>query len=73
MKVEELEKYMKVTADEGFFLTNFNEELDDIEIYSSCKIMFVPKFVDLTQYREITDEENDKYIEEKLNKIEKLN
>ena len=76
MLIEETDKFLKITAEEGFFLTEFNEEVDDILHFSSCKIMFSPLNYDVTNIREITAEENDLYLklqEEKINDIQNEN
>lgn len=62
MKIETLEKYIKVTANEGFYITDYKDG-DDILSYSSFKIMFAPLNSDLTNLREITEEENNRYVE----------
>jgi hypothetical protein len=71
MKVETLEKYIKVTADEGFYISDYKEG-DDILSYSSSKVMFAPLGTDLSNLREITEEENKRYSELQESKLREL-
>lgn len=68
MKVETLEKYIKVTAEEGFYISDYKEG-DDILTFSSSKLMFAPLGTDLSNLREITEEENNRYNELQIEKI----
>ena len=65
MKIEQFDNYIKITADYGCFITSYKEGYD-ILTYSSCKIMYAPKTVFLGDLRDITDEMDAKYNEEKL-------
>jgi hypothetical protein len=60
MKIETLEKYIKVTAEEGFYISDYKEG-DDILNFSSFKEMYAPLYTDLSNLREITEEENNIY------------
>jgi hypothetical protein len=71
MKVETLEKYIKVTADEGFYISEYKEG-DDILTFSSSKLMFAPLGTDLSNLREITEEENNRYSELQELKLREL-
>ena len=62
MKIENFEQYIKVTADEGLYISDYKEG-DDILSYSSFKIMYAPLNTDLTNLREISEEENNRYTE----------
>ncbi len=64
MKTEQFDKYIKITADEGYVITNYKEG-DDILTYSSCRIMYAPKTAFLGDLRDITDEMDAKYNEER--------
>lgn len=68
MKVETLEKYIKVTAEEGFYISDYKEG-DDILTFSSSKLMFAPLGTDLSNLREITEEENNRLSELQIEKI----
>lgn len=68
MKVETLEKYIKVTAEEGFYISDYKEG-DDILTFSSSVLMFAPLGTDLSNLREITEEENNRYNELQIEKI----
>lgn len=59
MKIETLEKFIKITAEDGMFLTSYKD--GDILNFNSCRIMYCPKTLDLSDLREITEEENNKY------------
>jgi hypothetical protein len=61
MKIETFEQYIKVTANEGFYITSYKEG-DDITTYTSSVIMFAPLNTDLSELREISEEENNKYV-----------
>lgn len=73
MKIETLEKFIKITVEDGMFLTSYKDG-DDILTYSSCRIMITPLTADLNNVREITETENNTYmelLEEETNKREK--
>lgn len=70
MNIERNEKYIKVTAEDGYFLTNYQD--GDILNFNSCRIMYCPKTVDLSDLREITEEENNKYNELKEEKEKEI-
>lgn len=67
MKIEQFENYIKITADDGCVITNYKDG-DDILNFNFCRIMFCPKTVDLTDLREITEEENKIYNDIKEDK-----
>lgn len=71
MKIEKLEKFLKVSAEEGKYITNFVEG-DDIINYTSFRVMFAPFNIDLTPYREITEEEHEKYSMEQVEKLKSM-
>lgn len=68
MKVETLEKYIKVTAEEGFYISDYKEG-DDILTFSSSVLMFAPLGTDLSNLTEITEEENNRLSELQIEKI----
>lgn len=65
MKTEQFDNYIKITADDGCVLTNYKES-EDILTYTSCRIMYAPKTAFLGDLRDITDEVDAKYNEEKI-------
>ena len=65
MKTEQFDNYIKITADEGYVITNYKEG-DDILAYSSCRIMYAPKTAFLGDLRDINDEMDAKYNEERI-------
>ena len=71
MKVEKLEKYTKVEPEEGMVLTTFKDG-DNILDYTSATKMFAPHSINLDEYREISIEEDEKYIKEQLEEIQRL-
>lgn len=71
MKIEKLEKFLKVSAEEGMYITSFVDGNNIID-YTSFRILFAPFNIDLTPYREITEEENEKYSMEQLEKIKEM-
>jgi hypothetical protein len=62
MVINKKEKYISVKADEGMVLTSFNAETDDIKNYTFFRSMVAPLNVDLSIYKEITEEENDEFL-----------
>ena len=64
MKTEQFDNYIKITADDGCVITSYKEG-DDILTYSSCRIMYAPKTAFLGDLRDINDEMDAKYNEEK--------
>lgn len=64
MKTEQFDNYIKITADEGYVITNYKEG-DDILTYSSCRVMYAPKTAFLGDLRDINDEMDAKYNEER--------
>ena len=71
MKIETLEKYIKVTADEGLYISDYKEG-DDIINFNSFKIMFAPLGTDLSNLNEITEEENNRLNELQILKQKEL-
>lgn len=71
MKITTFEEYIKVTAEEGFYISSYKEDTDILS-YSSCKIMFAPLGTDLSNLREITEEENDRYMELQLIRLNEI-
>lgn len=71
MKIENFEQYIKVTADEGLYISDYKEG-DDIINFNSFKIMFAPLGTDLSNLREITEEENNRYSELQELKLREL-
>lgn len=65
MKTEQFDNYIKITADDNCVITSYKEG-DDILTYSSCRIMYAPKTAFLGDLRDITDEMDAKYNEEKI-------
>jgi hypothetical protein len=62
--VEYNDKYNfnKLTCTEGHYITDWVEG-DDIKKYSSSQLMFTPAAVDVTKYRCVTEEENERLME----------
>ena len=71
MKVETLEKYIKVTAEDGFYISEYKEG-DDILTFSSSKLMFAPLGTDLSNLKEITEEENNRLSELQIDRLREL-
>ena len=71
MKTEQFDNYIKITADEGYVITNYKEG-DDILTYSSCRIMYAPKTAFLGDLRDITNEMDAKYNEERIIKEKEI-
>lgn len=60
MKIEHLEKFIRVIAEDGQYITSFKEG-DDIWTYTSSRIIYAPLNADLSNLRDITAEENNNY------------
>ena len=65
MKTGQFDNYIKITADDGCVITSYKEG-DDILTYTSCRIMYAPKTAFLGDLRDINDEMDAKYNEEKI-------
>lgn len=57
-------KFKEVKSENGKYITNFKEG-DDIKTYSASTILICPISADLTEYREIDEEQHQKYLEAK--------
>lgn len=67
MKKYNYTNYMKIEADDGHYLTSYNDE-QDIRMFFSSRICICP--IGKSDVREITEEENNHYLklqEEALN------
>ena len=65
MKIETTDKYIKVIAEDGGYLTSYKDG-DDIWTYTSSRIIFAPLTADLSGLRDISAEDNNKYEELRL-------
>lgn len=72
MKIELTDNFKKITPDEGMVLTSFKEG-DDIINYTSARLMYCPVNLELNDLREITEEENSKYMDEQFKAVEAMN
>lgn len=71
MKVEILDKYIRVISDEGFYITSYQYG-DDILSYSSSVIMFAPLGTDLNNLREIEEVDNTYYNELQMQRLKEI-
>ena len=55
----------EIKADDGKYLTLFDDVKDDIKDYYSTTVMYCPMSFDNSLVREIDNEQNNKYIAEK--------
>lgn len=65
MKIEHTEKYIKVIAEDGGYLTSYKDG-DNIWTYTSSRIIYAPLTADLSDLRDISAEDNNKYEELRL-------
>lgn len=65
MKIEKTDKYIKIVAEDGHYLTSYKEG-DNIWEYTSSRIIFTPLTADISTLRDITVEDNNKYEELRL-------
>lgn len=72
MKIETNDKFKKITPEEGLVLTSFKEG-DDIINYTSARVIYCPLTTEISDLREITEEEDARYQEESLKAAEAQN
>lgn len=65
MKIEKTDKYIKVIAEDDGYLTSYKDG-DNIWTYTSSRIIYAPLTTDLSDLRDISEEENNKYEELRL-------
>lgn len=56
MKIEHLEKFTKINADEGMYLTHFKEG-DDISTFAFAKVIYAPIGTNFDDLNEISIDE----------------
>lgn len=71
MNVENLENYIKITADDGMVITEWKEE-DNITGFTYCRQMFAPLNTDVKQLREITEDEKNRIESELVRALEEF-
>ena len=72
MNIERNEKFIVITSEEGYVITDYKE--DDILNYTSSTILYCPLNMDLSGYYEITEEKDEEYKrlqEQTINEMEK--
>ena len=65
MKIEKTDKYIKIIAEDGGYLTSYKDG-DNIWEYTSSRIIFAPLTADLSGLRDISADDNNKYEELRL-------
>lgn len=65
MKIETTDKYIKIIAEDGGYLTSYKDG-DNIWTYTSSRIIYAPLTADLSNLRDITADDNNKYEELRL-------
>lgn len=60
--------FLEITCKEGHNITNWDK--NDIKEFSSAKIMIAPTDYDLTKFYCLTDEENEKLMNEQIAAIQ---
>lgn len=63
-------KFYKLTAEDGYVITEWKEG-DDITTYASATLIYCPLTTDLSKYREITDTENEVLERQRDEEMEK--
>ena len=71
MKIEKLEKLIKVESEEGMVLTTFKEG-DNIIDYTSATKIFATHSINLDEYKEISIEENERLLKEQMEEIKRI-
>jgi hypothetical protein len=70
VEINEKLNFKKVTCKEGHYITDWDRE--DILKYTSSKIMYCPININLDVFYCVTDEENDRLMDEQIQAIENL-
>lgn len=68
MKIEKLEKFIRITAENNMFLTEFKEG-DDILTFTSSKIIYAPLTAEFPNLIEISEETNNILTEQQISMI----
>ena len=68
--IRETDRFIEITADEGYVITNWDG--NGILDYTSTTQMICPLGYDYSGYYTITDEQDAEYIELQRNEIEKM-
>lgn len=71
MNIERTDKWIKVSAEEGTYLTEWVDG-DDILNYNSYRVLFSPLNADLSKVREVSEEENKIYNDIKEDKEKEI-
>lgn len=71
MKVEKLEKYYNLKADDGKYITSFQDG-EDILNFTCFTTLFSATEPDISIYREITEEECSNYYALQIEKIKSM-
>ena len=71
MKIETLDKYIKVISEEGHYLTSYKDG-EDILLFTSFKVMCAPKGTDLNNLREIEEVDNTYYNELQMQRLKEI-
>lgn len=69
MNIDIKEKFQVITASEGMVITTY-KETDDIREYTSFTIAYAPLNADLSDYREISVEEDEALMAAQFKTIE---
>lgn len=65
MKIDKTDKYIKIVAEDDGYLTTYKDG-DDIWTYTSSRIIYAPLTADLSDLRDISAEDNNKYEDLRL-------
>ena len=71
MRIEKKATYQIINADDGMVLTEWKDG-DNILNYAYASKQYSPLTYDITKLREITQEENDRLVKEREEKIKEL-
>lgn len=72
MNIDRNEKFIVITAEEGYVITDWDG--NDILNYTSSTILYCPLNMDISGYYEITEEKDEEYKrlqEQTINEMEK--
>lgn len=69
IRVRETDKFIEITANDGYVMTDWDG--NDILNYTSTKQLICPLNYDYGAYYTVTDEENERLLNEQIAEIEK--
>lgn len=69
--LRETDRFIEITANEGYVMTDWDG--NDILDYTSTKQLICPKGYNYTAYYTVTDEQDERLLNEQMIEIERIN